>query len=321
MTSRNNFNKLLSNERYRGVYIYGDIRIEGGIPRIISDELFFKVQEAITTKKNPRGSRRRSTGDYLLTGKLFCGECRSPMTGISGTSKGGALHYYYVCQRRRMEKGCSKKNVRRDEIEELIAGAIKDYVLRDDVIEWIADQTVAYSERKEADSHIGILEDQLAETKRGIKNILTAIEQGIITPSTKDRLQELEREQAKIEASIATARADIVPVDRDLLVEWLRSLKEGDIQDKKYQARLFDTFLLAAYAYDDRMQITFTFSGQNEVTIPLEDPQEPEDQSSAECSSKLYLAPPKWTETNTTATIVMIGGMFVLSFSFDKAKT
>ena len=34
-----------SNERYRGIYIYGDVRKEGGIPRIISDELYFKVQE------------------------------------------------------------------------------------------------------------------------------------------------------------------------------------------------------------------------------------------------------------------------------------
>ena len=34
-----------------------------------------KVQEAITTKKNPQG-RHRVNGDYLLTGKLFCGHCK-----------------------------------------------------------------------------------------------------------------------------------------------------------------------------------------------------------------------------------------------------
>ena len=317
---RTSLNKILTNERYRGVYIYGDVRIEDGIPRIISDELFYKVQEVIKTKKNPRG-RRRVTGDYLLTGKLFCGMCRSPMTGYSGTSRDGVLHYYYVCQKRRLEKTCKKKNVRRDDIEYQIAAAIKENVLRDDVILWITDQTSAYNERKERESRIGAMEDQLAETKKGIKNILTAIEQGIITPSTKDRLQELEAERTKIEASIAAAKADIVPVERERLIEWLRSLKEGDINNKKFQAQLFDTFLLAAYVYDDRLVITFTFTGGEEVTVPLvEIPPDAGEQSSAECSFKLHLAPPKWSQTNTAVTIVMMGGVFVLSLPIKKTN-
>lgn len=317
---RTSLNKILTNERYRGIYIYGDVRIEDGIPRIVSDELFYKVQEVIKTKKNPRG-RRRVTGDYLLTGKLFCGMCRSPMTGYSGTSRDGVLHYYYVCQKRRLEKTCKKKNVRRDDIEYQVAAAIKEHVLRDDVIIWIADQTVAYNERKERESRIDALEDQLTDTKKGIKNILTAIEQGIITPSTKDRLQELEAERTKIEASIAAARADIVPVERERLIEWLRSLKEGDINSKKFQAQLFDTFLLAAYVYDDRLVITFTFTGGEEVTVPLiESPPEAGEQSRAECSFNLHLAPPKWSQTNTAVTIVMMGGVFVLSLPIKKTN-
>ena len=170
----------------------------------------------ITTKKNPQG-RHRVNGDYLLTGKLFCGHCKSPMTGVSGTGRSGNLHYYYVCQKRRTEKTCDKKNVRRDEIELQVAQAIKDYALKDDVIEWIADSTVAYNERKEAESKVGILEDQLAGTEHGIKNIMSAIEQGIITETTKSRLVELESERAAIKANIAAARADIVTVSRETL--------------------------------------------------------------------------------------------------------
>lgn len=172
---RSSFQKILSNERYRGIYIYGDIRKEGGIPRIISDELFFKVQEVLKTKKNPQG-RHRVNGDYLLTGKLFCGKCKSPMTGISGTSRTGALHYYYVCQKRRTEKACDKKNVRRDDIELRVAKAIQHYALKDDIIEWIVEKTVEYGERQEENSGIGVLEEQLADTKRSIKNLMAAIE-------------------------------------------------------------------------------------------------------------------------------------------------
>lgn len=292
---RSSFQKILSNERYRGIYIYGDVRKEDGIPRIISDELFFKVQEVITTKKNPQG-RHRVNGDYLLTGKLFCGKCKSPMVGISGTGRSGKLHYYYVCQKHRTEKTCDKKNVRRDEIELQVAQAIKDYALKDDVIEWIADSTVAYNERKEAESKVGILEDQLAGTERGIKNIMSAIEQGIITETTKSRLVELESERATIKAKIAAARADIVTVSRDDIISGLEMFRDGDVHDKKYQARLFDTFLVAVYVYDDDLRLVFSFSGsKNTVQIPIESAVNAVENNEAKCSFKLCSAPPKST--------------------------
>ena len=269
---RSSFQKILSNERYRGIYIYGDVRIEGGIPRIVSDELYFKVQEAITTKKNPQG-RHRVNGDYLLTGKLFCGHCKSPMTGISGTGRAGKLHFYYVCQKRRTEKTCHKKNVRRDVIELKIAKAIRDYALKDDIIEWIADSCVEDHDRRVSESHLSVFEDQLAEVNRSIKNVMSAIEKGIITETTKGRLMELEAERTAIEGKICAAKAAIVPTNRERLVEWLRSLREGDVHDKKYQAGLFDTFLVAAYLYDDnRVKIVFSFAGdKNTIEIPLED--------------------------------------------------
>ena len=267
---KGSFHAMLVNERYRGIYIYDDIRVEGGIPRIISDELFFKVQEVLKTKKNPQG-RHRVNGDYLLTGKLFCGKCKSPMVGISGTSKTGDLHYYYTCQKKRVEKACSKANVRRDAIEEAVARAIKEYALQDDVIAWIADSTVAYNRRQEEQSHISILEDELNETKRAIKNIMSAIEQGIITDSTKGRLLELEAEQARLTGQIAAGRADIITISRDDVIAGLEMFRDGDVSDKKYQAKLFDTFLVAVYVYDDDMKIVFSFSGRkNTVSVPLD---------------------------------------------------
>ena len=269
---RTSFQKILSNERYRGIYIYGDVRIEGGIPRIVSDELYFKVQEVLTTKKNPQG-RHRTNGDYLLTGKLFCGHCKSPMTGISGTGRTGKLHYYYVCQKKRMEKSCHKKNVRRDVIELTVAKAIRENVLKDDIIEWIADSSVEDYKRRESESYLSVFEGQLAEINRSIKNVMSAIEQGIITETTKSRLMELEAERTAMEGKIYAARADIVPADRERIIEWLRSLREGDIRDKQYQAGLFDTFLIAVYLYDDdRMKIVFSYSGKkNTIEIPLDD--------------------------------------------------
>ena len=187
---------------------------------------------------------------------------------MSGTSHTSEKHYYYACQKKRTEKTCDKKNVQRDAIEEVVARAIKQYALQDDVIEWIADSTVEYFRKKEEESHISILEDELAEAKRAAKNIMTAIEQGIITPTTKSRLLELEERQAHLTAQIASERADIIAVNRADMIAGLEVFREGDVTDKKFQARLFDTFLVAVYLYDDDMKIVFSFSG-NKNTLRL----------------------------------------------------
>jgi len=172
------------------------------VPQIIDKGLFYRVQEVLKTKKNPQG-RHRTNGDYLLTGKLFCGKCKTPMVGISGTSKTGNLHHYYICQKRRTDKSCDKKNVRRDQIELTVATAIRDYVIQDEVAEQLADSAISFARNYKEQSGIGLLEIQLAENKKATKNLLSAIEQGIVTVSTKERLQELEREQSMLLSRLA----------------------------------------------------------------------------------------------------------------------
>lgn len=290
---KSSFRTILMNERYRGIYIYGDVRKEGGIPRIVSDELFFKVQEVLKTKKNAQG-RHRMYGDYSLTGKLFCGKCKAPMIGMSGTSKTGTLHHYYVCQSKRNLHTCDKENVRRDDIEIAVAQAIKDYALQSDVIDWIADSTVAYNKKQEELSHISLLEDELDTTKKAIKNLLSAIEQGIITDATKGRLLELEAEQAQISAKISAERANIITVSRKDIIAGLSMFRDGDINNNRYRAKLFDTFLVAVYIYDDDLKIVFSFTGdKNTVTIPLDfEESEEEYNEKAKSSHKLSFAPP-----------------------------
>lgn len=92
--NKNSFHRILSNDTYIGVYSYSGIRKENGVPAIITKEVFYAAQERLKTKPNPVG-RHRMNSDYLLTGKLFCGHCGSPMVGVSGTSRTGNKHYYY----------------------------------------------------------------------------------------------------------------------------------------------------------------------------------------------------------------------------------
>lgn len=70
--NKNSLHRLLRNKRYIGYYICKDTETPGGMPRIIDDELFERVQRMLDrNKKAP--ARSKAKVEYLLTTKLFCG--------------------------------------------------------------------------------------------------------------------------------------------------------------------------------------------------------------------------------------------------------
>lgn len=296
--NKNSFKKMCSNERYRGIYIYGDVRIEGGIPRIIDDSLWYKVQEALKVKRIKNRHYKPGDEDYLLTGKLRCGNCGGYMIGMSGTSKTGDVHHYYACQNRRVGHTCDKKNIRRDFIEPAIAQAIKQYCLTDSAIEWFADKTVEYWESEDGSFQITALENDLSTIQSSISNIMKAIEMGVITESTRNRLLELESQRSEVNTKLALAKKEIVHVDRKQLIASLLLFRDGDVHSRQYQAELFNTFLIAAYVYDDnRLKLIFNGFGKND-TIDLsldfgENGDNSEISNTAECSPKLSNGQPK----------------------------
>ena len=124
---------------------------------------------------------------------------------------------------------------------------------------------------------------------------MTAIEQGIITDTTKGRLLELEARQSELTAKIAAERADIITISREDVIAGLEMFRDGEITDKKYQAKLFDTFLVAVYVYDDDLKIVFSFTGnKNTVSVPLDASivENVGNNAEGECSFKPSFEPP-----------------------------
>lgn len=270
--NKSSFKVLCRNERYRGIYIYGDTRIEGGIPPIVDDVLWYKVQEVLKVKKSKNRHHCPSDEDYLLTGKLRCGKCGGYMIGMSGRSKTGDVHHYYACQNRRVGHTCDKKNIRRDVVEPAVAQAIKQYCLTDDAIEWITDQTIAYWEDEDRKLQIDSIENDLSAVQSSISNVMKAIEMGVITETTRDRLIELERQQTDLKSKSALAKEEIVHVDRKDLISSLLAFRHGNVHDRAYQEKLFNAFLIAVYVYDDdHLKLVFNSFGKDDtVNIALD---------------------------------------------------
>ena len=271
--NKNSFHSMLRNERYIGVYIYGDVRIPNGIPAIVDDDLFERAKERDETLRGIVNSRRRRDNmEYMLTGKLFCGYCLDPMVGTSGTSRNGTMYYYYRCKNNAEKHTCRKKPVRKDLIETLVVSSLKACITKDENIEWMTDLVMKYRDKIIAESDLGYLEEKLQDTKASIKNIMKAIEAGIITESTKTRLEELEKEQKELLSSILIEKRSIPDASRDHVRFYFEQFRNGEVDDSKYQRALIRNFLRAVYLYDDYIKITFDFDEDDTgVEIPIED--------------------------------------------------
>ena len=266
---RSSFNVLLHNERYTGVYIYQDTRIEGGVPQIVDRETFDAVQHVLHTKSNPRGSgsgptRRRVNELYLLTGELYCGPCGSPLVGISGTSRSGQKYHYYVCKGHREGGSCDLKPVRRDEIELAIANVIKEKMLTPEVIEQLADLTVAsFEAEQDGFASLENLRDELRNVQTAIRNIVAAIEAGAASDALTARLAALEERTKELQEQISfeelTARDRPT---RDDIIALLYLYRDGDVNNKDFQEALFDVFLVRAYLYSDTLRLLFSVFGE-----------------------------------------------------------
>lgn len=268
---KSSMNKLLINDRYIGIYTYKGQKTPDVIPPILDKETFYRVQEHLYLKPRSRSvpgctqKRRNENGVYLLTGKAFCGECGEPMTGKSGHSKTGALHYYYKC-RGRTAHVCDNAPMRRDDLERYVAACLRELILDDTVIEAIADSTVQYQNSLAGASDLDNLTDKLKEIETSLKNIMRAIELGIFNVTTKSRMDELEQQRQQITCQIESIKSRMGEMmSKEEIIAALQIFREGDIEDKRYQEALFDAFLVSVHVYSDRYKIIATVGGQQKA--------------------------------------------------------
>lgn len=265
----------LGNERYAGVYLYGDVRIEGGIPAVISRQEFDALTSLLGSKANPRkkpgepSRRRTENGMYLLTGKIYCGNCGNPMVGVSGRGKCGVMYYYYACKGQRT-KTCQTMPLRRDWIEWEVANAIKTYVLNDEAIQGMADALIQHQLEQSDALELQSLRDRLTETNRSLGNILAAIEKGVFVPTIQQRLMELENDKSLLSAKISILEKKVSDLpSKDDITALLYLYQQGELNDKNYQQAIIDAFLRAVYVYDDHLDLVITTGDKSDrIKLP-----------------------------------------------------
>ena len=255
----NSVGHILHNRRYIGEFRYRDVIVPDGIPAIVPQDLFDRVQEKLAkNKKAP--ARHKAEDDYLLTTKLFCGKCGTLMGGESGTSHMGNTYYYYKCgnAKRHGKAHCDLKAIRKEPLERFVVDTAIKVIFSDEIIEQLID-LVMEAQQKE-NTRLPVLKEQLRDTEKRLANLLEAIEQGILTPTTKQRLDELEARKEALNTSILEEELKKPVLTREWIRFWLEKFRKGDVGSTEHQRQIIDTFVNSVYVFDDRVVLNFNFT-------------------------------------------------------------
>lgn len=185
------------------------------------------------------------------------------MVGECGTSRSGTVHHYYKCTNAKRHGGCRKKAIKKDWIENLVVLEIRkkleDACFIDDIVH-------AFMEFQTAENTvIPHLKQSLAELNKSIDNILAAIEQGIFTQSTKQRLEELESKKKDIEIEIAKESIRRPLLNEDQVRFWFERLRNLNINELSHRKRLIDTFLNSVFVYDNKLLINCNYPNTSTI--------------------------------------------------------
>lgn len=95
--------------------------------------------------------------------------------------------------------------------------------------------------------NLPLYERQLSEVNAGINSLLNAIQQGILTKSTKTRLEELENACDDLENKIACEKLAKAKVNAEFMTFCLHRFHNLDVRKKEHRQMLIDAFINAIF--------------------------------------------------------------------------
>jgi DNA invertase Pin-like site-specific DNA recombinase len=178
--------------------------------RIIDDGLWAAVKDRQgahqeLVERTERGYRLNATHRrrFLFSGLLTCGGCGGGYAIIANDR--------YGCANHRNRGTCENRLViKRQELEARVLVGLKEKLLAPELVkEFIAEYHAELNRRsRDAEADYEATRRELGDVERKIASILRAIEDGVYTATTKDRLLELEKRKAEL---LAVKPVDATP--------------------------------------------------------------------------------------------------------------
>ncbi len=246
---KNSLYDMIGNERYAGYYIYSKsknhnkrvkrddvIRIEDGIPAIISKERMKKIMEKREQNKH---KSFKTTERYSLSGILYCDKCGKIYHGKKHTKKNkngtNSYNYYYRCD-------CEhSRSFKKDYIEQIVINCIKNEIINSIEIKELTEKlNELYIKRKEDKQNDELeLKSELKEINRQLDNITQAVLNGIFNSNIKEKSDLLEQRKNDIEMMLNIAKEEsyrnVITIDevKQILEDDFKNFDELDGNMKK----------------------------------------------------------------------------------------
>jgi site-specific DNA recombinase len=275
---------ILRNERYVGTYIYNKsvshdsdkkfnrhasknadeiIRIKGGLPQIISEEDFNKVQLLMNNRKR-RAAAYKAKEEYLLSGKIICGECGSTYAGNARRSK-NCTYISYTCTKKNGKEKCRNKGIQRDLIESIVLKHLSEKVFNKDIFPTIVSMynDFALNKNSELLTMAKQIEKRISATDKGINNIVNLV---VTTGSAAlaGKLTELESEKANLEKSLIEAKRKISEMTvneaelKKAFSKAKRLLVSGTLKNRK---AIVQHYVKQVVMYNDKIEVEYNIFG------------------------------------------------------------
>lgn len=298
---KNSINSILHNVKYTGIYKYNLvspkyesgkpkryadaendnlIQIDGAVPQIISKDDFEAVQEKMKERRHKAG-QYNAKANYLLSGKIFCGECGSPYTGNKRKARADHPEYIsYRCSKHNGKKKCSNKEIRKELVEDIVLNKISDIIFDNNMIPKIFDHINEFILDKESSVKLAktTAESRLKEISRQIDNLVDIIaDTG--SKAVIERLESLECEKTVIEDKIykldrELSKKLISKVQLKRLFSKAKSLfEQGTLDASK---KLIDLFVERVDIYKDHIEIKLNILPKDKPPKARKDKKDPD---------------------------------------------
>lgn len=305
--NKSSFKNIFRNEKYIGVYKYKDIRVEDAIPRIVPNDLWERVQARLKVSEQAP-ARGKAKVPYLLSGKIFCGHCGSPMIGESGRGKGGKTYNYYSCANRKRNGGCDKKPVPKDWIEDVVAQDALS-VLTDDVIDYVATIAAQQSEEDiQKNTNIPAIREQIADIERKVRNLTKAIEASGAAPDVLvSRIVDLEEQRKGLSDQLSEEERGVIPLTKEMVMVFLTAVREQVVPLENMKPTIISLLVNSVTVYDDEPGFMKFTTAYNLTKTPPKTYKVPTSEG-CKCSDIGANGVPLGTNPNT---ITVVGMVFV----------
>lgn len=290
---KNSIHSILKNQKYEGTYVFNRtasknllgkrnhhkskkdeeiIKVEDGVPAIISKDDFQRVQEILYNNKKISGSFKAKE-NYLVSGIIWCGECGSRMYGNSRISGRNKQRYVtYRCSIKDKTHACDNKEINKEYLDNYVLDELHKNLFNDDAIPLLVEMLNDYQQesneknKKEAEE----LKKQQREVEKQIDNIVKAITSGLDMSPLKDKLEELEKEKIEVEIKIQKieAKEQRKVIDEVIVRKILQMSKDFIIEKNIAECKkIISNYVKKVVVYKEYVEVVFNLNIGNQILM------------------------------------------------------